>query len=351
MSRLWTALKVIANFAGVLTVLFLSWNGSYFGSRLLVQHFGWSFPDYGYHMLIMAMQVVLFICIGGIIAFATRGQEHRFYMPILTAMQQISKGNFKIELENSKQYRQFGGIVEGINEMASELSRMETMRQDFISNVSHEIQSPLTSIRGFAAALQDNSLSPESRKHYLDIIEAESRRLSGLSDNLLKLSALEAESFPFERKPYRLDKQLREMILASEPQWLGKEIEVEAELAETTVVAVKDLLSQVWTNLLHNSIKFTPQGGVITVSLRMTEEWIEVEVKDSGIGIAEEDLKRIFERFYKVDKSRSVTSGAGSGLGLPLVKKIVELHEGSIQVTSRPGEGTATTVRLPPRVR
>lgn len=347
MSRFKTALKVIMNFAGILSVLFLSWNGSYFGSRLLVQHFGWSFSEYGYHMLIMAMQIILFIGIGGIIAFATRGQEHRFYMPILTAMQQISKGNFQIELENSGQFRQFGGIVEGINEMATELSRMETMRQDFISNVSHEIQSPLTSIRGFAAALQEETLSPESRKHYLNIIEAESRRLSGLSDNLLKLSALESESFPFERMPYRLDKQLREMILASEPQWLGKEIEVEAELAETTVTAVKDLLSQVWTNLLHNSIKFTPQGGRITVRLRTLPEQIEIEIQDSGIGIAEEELPRIFERFYKVDKSRSVSSGGGSGLGLPLVKKIVDLHEGSIQVTSRPGEGTVTTVRLP----
>ncbi|MEK4325774.1 HAMP domain-containing sensor histidine kinase [Paenibacillus sp. FSL R7-0312] len=349
--KVWKIINVIAPIAGILAMLFISWNGSYFGSRLLVRHFGWSFSEYGYHLFIMGMQVIIFFCVAGAIAFATRGQDQRFYVPILTAMRQISKGDFKIELENSRQYRQFGGIVEGINEMANELSRMETLRQDFISNVSHEIQSPLTSIRGFAAALQDDSLSTESRKHYLDIIEAESRRLSGLSDNLLKLSALEAESFPFERKPYRLDKQLQEMILASEPQWLGKDIEVEADLAETTVVAVKDLLSQVWTNLLHNSIKFTPQGGRITVSLRISEEWIEVEVKDSGIGIAEEELPRIFERFYKVDKSRSVSGGGGSGLGLPLVKKIVELHEGSIQITSRPGEGTASVVRIPLQVR
>ncbi|WP_238651232.1 sensor histidine kinase [Paenibacillus piscarius] len=339
-------IKIILPLAGVLAVLFVSWNGSYFGSRVLVRYFGWSFPDYGYHLFVMAVQVVLFFCIGGGIAFATRGKDQQFYVPILTAMRQISKGDFKVELDSGK-YRQFGGIVEGINEMANELSRMETMRQDFIASVSHEIQSPLTSIRGFAAALQDEGLSPVTRKHYLDIIEAESRRLSGLSDNLLKLSVLEAESFPFERKPYRLDKQVQEMILAAEPQWLGKEIEVEAELAETTVTGVQDLLSQVWTNLLHNSIKFTPQGGQITVTLRTDEEWIEVEVKDSGIGMAEEDLPRIFERFYKVDRSRSVSSGGGSGLGLPLVKRIIELHEGSVQVTSRPGEGTSFRVRLP----
>ncbi|ETT56532.1 HAMP domain-containing sensor histidine kinase [Paenibacillus sp. FSL P4-0338] len=349
--KIWEKIGIVGPIAGMLIMLYISWNGSYFGSRLLVRHFGWSFSEYGYHLFVMAMQIIIFFVSGAIIAFATRGEDQNFYRPILTAMRQISQGDFKIELENSGQYRQFGGIVEGINEMASELSRMELMRQDFIASVSHEIQSPLTSIRGFAAALQEENLSPDIRKHYLDIIEAESRRLSGLSDNLLKLSVLEAESFPFERKPYRLDKQVQAMILAAEPQWLGKEIEVEAELQETTVSAVQDLLSQVWTNLLHNSIKFTPQGGRITVIVRSMGEWVEVEVRDSGIGMTEEELERIFERFYKADKSRSVSSGSGSGLGLPLVKKIVELHEGSVHVTSRPGEGTAFIVRLPQQSR
>ncbi|MHA6532644.1 sensor histidine kinase [Paenibacillus sp. BAC0078] len=345
MNKFWQVSKVVLGISAWLAVLFVTWNGGYFGTRLMVQRFGWTLSAYETQLLIMGGQVIILICIAGIISFATRGKEKSFYIPILTAMRQISKGNFKVELD-SRNYRQFGGIVEGINEMASELSRMETMRQDFISNVSHEIQSPLTSIRGFARALRDEGLSAENRKHYLDIIEAEGSRLSGLSDNLLKLSALEAESFPFERIDYRLDKQVQEMILACEPQWLGKNINVEAELEETTVHAVKDLLSQVWTNLLHNSIKFTPPGGMITVQLRTVDEGIEVEIRDTGIGIAEEELPRIFERFYKVDKARSA-SGGGSGLGLSLVKKIVDIHGGSITITSRPGEGTASLVLLP----
>ncbi|WP_039838463.1 sensor histidine kinase [Paenibacillus sonchi] len=347
-SRAGEIVKRVMGITIVIAGFYLSWNGGYFGLKLLEKHFNWSLTPYKSQLLTMMLQFLILFLLAGIAGLIghMRGGERAFYIPIITAMRQISKGNFKVELENDRRYGQFGSIVEGINEMASELSRMETMRQDFISNVSHEIQSPLTSIRGFARALRDEGLSAESRAHYLDIIEAEGSRLSGLSDNLLKLSALEAESFPFERTAYRLDKQLQEMILACEPQWLGKNIDVEAELEEVTVQAVKDLLSQVWTNLLHNSIKFTPQGGMITVRLRTLDNRVEAEIKDNGIGIAEDDLPRIFERFYKVDKARS-TSGGGSGLGLSLVKKIVDIHEGSITITSRPGEGTACVVVLP----
>lgn len=166
----------------------------------------------------------------------------------------------------------------------------------------------------------------------------------------MKLSALESGNVPFDTQIYRLDKQLRDMVLASEPQWLDKNIEVEAELEEVNISAVKDLMSQVWTNLLHNSIKFTPQNGCIHIRLRTVDERVEVEFQDSGIGISEEDLPCIFERFYKADKARSA-SGGGSGLVLSLVKKIVELHEGKVTVTSHLGEGTSFIVSLPTRMK
>ncbi|AJS59473.1 HAMP domain-containing sensor histidine kinase [Paenibacillus sp. IHBB 10380] len=290
--------------------------------------------------------IVILLLLAYLSSLVFRSWERVFYKTIIEGIGRIAKGDFNVVLDKNKEYGEFGEIVESINEMASELSRMETMRQDFISNVSHEIQSPLTSIRGFALALKDESLSSGIRQHYLDIIEAESTRLSGLSDNLLKLSALESGSFPFEIRPYRLDKQLREMILASEPQWLGKNIEVEAELEEIEVHAVKDLMSQVWTNLLHNSIKFTPECGLIIIRLKTIENGVEVEIKDSGIGMTEEELPRIFDRFYKADKARSSSRG-GSGLGLSLVKKIVEIHEGHVTVKSRPSEGTTFAVTLP----
>ncbi|MDQ0192254.1 sensor histidine kinase [Paenibacillus wynnii] len=325
--------------------LFAALTGGFFLSGLIYKHFGTPSSVYVAEILRMVLILIILFFLMAIIGLATRGQERNFYNPIINAIRQITRGDFKVVLENNKHFGQFGVIVEGINEMAVELNRMESMRQDFISNVSHEIQSPLTSIRGFAKALRDENISAASRKHYLDIIEAESSRLSGLSDNLLKLSALEEGSFPFERKSYRLDKQLRDMIVACEPQWLEKELEVEADLDEVTVTASQDLMNQVWSNLLHNSIKFTPAGGSIKVELTTRGQEIEVVIKDSGIGIAEQDLQRVFERFFKADQARSSNVG-GSGLGLSLVKKIVDIHGGAITVTSRPGEGTAFVIRL-----
>ncbi|WP_379130037.1 sensor histidine kinase [Paenibacillus sp. sgz500958] len=346
MNRLKEILSFLGGIVLLLTGIATAGTGAFFASRLLFRHFGTPSSAYVEQLIIIMLTFLFLIVIMGTISLFTRGREKSFYIPIITAIRQIAKGDFKITLENPRRFGQFGEIVEGINEMASELSRMEGMRQDFISSVSHEIQSPLTSIRGFARALRNEGIEPEKRSHYLDIIEAESTRLSGLSDNLLKLSALEEGSFPFERKPYRLDKQIREIILACEPQWLEKGLEVEAELQEVKVSAVEDLMSQVWGNLLHNSIKFTPRGGSIRIEMASRgTDGIEVMIKDSGIGIGGNDLPRIFDRFYKADQARSSAAG-GSGLGLSLVKKIVEIHGGTVTAESRPGEGTAFKVSL-----
>ena len=237
-------------------------------------------------------------------------------------------------------------LTSRINKMAQDLRSMEHLRQDFVSNVSHEIQSPLTSISGFAALLRDESLSPGQRRHYLDIIESESKRLSGLSDNLLKLSMLDAEKVPFHPEPYRLDEQLKEILLLLEPQWSAKEIELDAELEEIRVMGDRDLLSQVWINLLHNAIKFSHEGGKITVRLSAQEKNAVCVISDTGIGIPEEDLIHIFERFYKVDKARDRKAG-GNGLGLSLVKVIVGIHSGTVSASSRLGEGSAFTVTIP----
>jgi two-component system phosphate regulon sensor histidine kinase PhoR len=212
--------------------------------------------------------------------------------------------------------------------------------------VSHEIQSPLTSIRGFACALQQDNVSAGDRRHYLEIIETESVRLSKLSTNLLKLASLEGDHAKFEPKPYRLDAQLRSMILACEPQWAGKQLEMVVTLEEAGITADEELLSQVWMNLIHNSIKFTPQGGSIRVELHRRADRLQVSVADTGIGIAPEDQAHIFQRFYKADPSRR-RSEEGSGLGLSIAKKVLEMHRGTIGVRSQPGVGATFTVELP----
>ncbi len=276
--------------------------------------------------------------------------EMNVFRPIIEAVERIAKGDFSARVtygsDEGRDNQIVGQLASSINKMAVELDQMESLRQEFISNVSHEIQSPLTSIRGFAEALQNPALSPEERSHYLTIIQTESTRLSRITENLLRLASLESDQVRFEPQPYRLDRQIRGLILASEPQWAGKSLEMDVTLEEATLNADEDLLSQVWINLIHNSIKFTPPGGKVCVALRRQAEGVQFQISDTGIGISAADQARIFERFFKADPSRE-RSNEGSGLGLSIVQKIVEMHRGSIRVESQPGSGTTFTVTLP----
>ena len=275
-----------------------------------------------------------------------RGQRpHENIHDILTdALAQIARGNFDVFLD-AKATDMHHDLAEAINDMARGLGNLETMRQDFISNVSHEIQSPLTSISGFAGLLKKEDLSAEQRRRYAEIIEAESKRLSSLSENLLKLTTLDNSKLPLNRQDFRLDKQLEHVALLLEPQWSAKNLNLEAELPLCILCGDEDLLSQVWTNLLHNAIKFTPEGGQISIGLKQEGDAAQVTIGDTGIGIGPEDRIHIFERFYKADKARARSAG-GNGLGLSLVKKIVDLHGGSIRVESTIGEGTTFEIFL-----
>ncbi|WP_054027907.1 sensor histidine kinase [Bacillus sp. FJAT-28004] len=265
------------------------------------------------------------------------------------ATKRLAKGDFDVEIK-LKSADEIGVLTHSFNEMASELKQLEQMRQDFVSNVSHEIQTPLTSISGFAMALKNNSLVAENdRNYYLDIIITESGRLSRLSDNLLRLASLDSDQHPFEPITYNLDEQIRQIVVTCEPQWSAKDIHIELEWADTTkITADQDQLNQVWMNLLGNSIKFTPVGGHIEIIITQSEKEIIFSITDSGIGIAAEKLEYVFERFYKSDQSRNRNVG-GNGLGLAIAKKIVTLHHGSIEMKSQLGEGTTVVVCLPMR--
>ncbi len=277
------------------------------------------------------------------------GKVEGLFSTVTDALNKISQGNFDvvIPVKNFNTPRDdFHKMAETVNQMAKELSSMEKLRQDFTSNVSHEIQSPLTSISGFAALLKSETLSAEERRHYLDIIETESRRLSKLSDNLLKLSSLEAEHTSFTAQEFRLDKQIEGAALMLEPQWLEKKINLDLSLQKLVFAGNEELLMQVWINLLHNAIKFTPEHGNISITLTEKEKRVCCVIADSGIGIAKADQIHLFERFFKVDKARERSLG-GNGLGLSLVKKIVDIHKGQITLNSTLGEGTEFTITLP----
>jgi len=302
-------------------------------------------PKLAAHLLSAVAGVLLLTIVTTVLRFIPmnrhRRNVHMAQNSIFVALDQISKGNFDVLLD-PRSLGNFHELADAVNEMARNLGTLETMREDFISNVSHEIQSPLTSIGGFAKLMKDENLPPEQRKHYAEIIESESKRLSSLGEKLLKLSSLDQASL--NKTEFRLDKQLEQIALTFEPQWSAKNITLEADLQRCAVTADQDLLSQVWINLLHNAIKFTPDGGMITIVLNGNT----VVITDTGIGISEEDQIHIFERFYKVDRARDRSLG-GNGLGLSLVKKIVELHGGEITVHSAPGRGTAFTVLLLPK--
>lgn len=265
---------------------------------------------------------------------------------ITAVTEKIASGDFNVKLQ-IRQKDELGVLAASITHMAAELNKMEKMRQEFVSNVSHDIQTPLTSIRGFSKLLQQDTLDREEGLGYLKLIESEAERLSRLSENLLKLASLDSEQHPHHPKPIQLDEQLRRCVVACEPLWSAKQLDIELELPPVRIVADEDSLNQVWTNLLHNAIKFTPPHGRILIALTTDDRQAIVSVADTGIGIAPEEQQHVFRRFYKTDVSRQTTEWSGSGLGLAIVQKIVELHGGKVKLTSRLNEGATFRIHLP----
>ncbi|MDR6548960.1 HAMP domain-containing sensor histidine kinase [Paenibacillus qinlingensis] len=260
------------------------------------------------------------------------------------ATEKLARGNFNVNV-NVNNKDELGMLAESFNHMAGELKQLEQMRQDFVSNVSHEIQSPLTSIRGFSKALRESDIADHDRIKYLEIIERESERLSRLSENLLKLASLESEHHPFHPSIYDLDEQLRRIVVFYEPQWSAKELDMDLALPRVKIFADADQLSQVWMNVIGNAIKFTPTGGHIYIKLVPLRDRVQIWIQDNGMGIPEEEQGRIFDRFYKVDQARQRDSG--SGLGLAIVRKIIDMHDGTIEVQSEEGKGTLFLIVLP----
>lgn len=262
------------------------------------------------------------------------------------ATEKLATGDFDVALD-LKRRDEVGELAQSFDKMAHELKQIEQMRQDFVSNVSHEIQSPLTSISGFAQALKNEQLvTAEQRPYYLNIIITESNRLSRLGDNLLKLASLDSEHHPFVPELVDVAEQIRQVIVASEPQWAAKNLTISLNApAPVQVSGDRDLLQQVWLNLLSNSVKFTPDSGMITIDIEEGSP-VVINFEDTGKGIPEEELSAIFQRFYKSDKARN-RQQHGNGLGLAIVKKIITLHQGTIEVTSKIERGTLVRLTLP----
>lgn len=259
------------------------------------------------------------------------------------ATQEVAKGNFDVEVFNDSQ-DEIGQLTESFNKMTKELQSIEYLRKDFISNVSHEFKTPITSILGFAKLLENESLSEEERKEYLKIIVEESERLSNLSFNILRLSKLESQEMVFSKSLYALDEQLRRSVLLLEPDWSEKKIDFNMSLEEVSLFADEELMQQVWINILSNAIAYSDKNSRVYVKMYSNDNIVSVEIEDEGQGMDERTKERIFEKFYKGDTSHSKE---GSGLGLSLVKRIIDLHQGNIEVESTLGKGTKVKIDIP----
>lgn len=340
-------LKVTGAVLALFSFLTIIWSIAFYVATSILNAFEVNVSSFVAFLISDMVGFIFIVLIWTLIGILMRPKREAMIWTIIEPIQKIAKGDFSVKIRNEEKYDgEIGVLVKSINDMTDELNAMEKMRQEFVSNVSHEIQSPLTSIKGFARALQDNNLSEEKRKRYLTIIETETTRLSKLSQNLLKLTLLESEEYTPERVTYRLDQQLKQTVLNSEPLWAEKEIELDLDLEKVHITADQESMSQVWINLIHNSIKFTPSRGTITIQLQEYEKFVEIRIRDTGIGISEEQKQHIFERFYKADSSRNRTYG-GSGLGLAIVKKVLDLHQGKIKVESEEGNGTEFIVCIP----
>ncbi|NLI68747.1 MAG: PAS domain-containing protein [Bacilli bacterium] len=238
------------------------------------------------------------------------------------------------------------GIVLVIYDI-TELKQVETMRKDFVANVSHELKTPVTSIRGFAETLLDGAHEDvETRKHFLEIIFKESKRIQHLIEDLLILSKMEKDEPQMVITEVHLDHLLEEMMPMFKQRAEEKHIQLEVRNDKVVFEADEDKVKQILLNLFTNAVNYTPENGKVAITLKQVDEFALIEVKDTGIGIEKEALPRIFERFYRVDKDRSRMTG-GTGLGLAIVKHIVEAHQGKIEVASEVNKGSTFSVYLP----
>lgn len=260
------------------------------------------------------------------------------------AAKEISKGNFDIHLNESHRVNEISDVAHHFNLMVQELRSIETLRNDFVVNVSHEFKTPIAAIEGYATLLQEDNLSQEEHMEYTGIIIDSARQLSTLSGNILSISKLENQEMLAGQIEYRLDEQLRQAVLLLEPLWEPKHLHFHVELSALKYFGSEELMMQVWLNVIGNAIKFTPKGGEISVSLTQNNSWINVVITDTGIGMPPNIRSHIFEKFYQGDRARSAE---GNGLGLPLVARIVDLSRGSIEVSSEPGEGSTFSILLP----
>lgn len=315
-----------------------------------------------YDRLVSVSSVVTVMFAGSVViaVIVALGVNRTLVRPLrlfTAALAELARGNFDFRLERPRgtvHLREADEFVESFNTAARELAGTEMMRESFISDFSHEFRTPINSLCGFAQLLREDDLTPEERAEYLDIIIEESQRLAGLSERVLALSKIEHVEILPDVERVDVAEQLRRAVVMLEPKWSRRGVRVDVNADPCVIDGNADYLMQLWVNLIDNAVKFSPDGGTVSVALyggRQGEEGHEAGevtcwVSDEGCGMDEATREHLFDRFYQGDTSHA---GEGSGLGLALAARIVELHRGSIDVQSSPGRGSVFEVRLPAR--
>lgn len=294
----------------------------------------------------------LWILSAALFTFITNYQTRKYYQKPIEefseAAHKVASGDFSVYLppcNTADKYTHLDVLFMDFNKMVEELGSIETLKTDFFTNVSHEIKTPIAVIQNHAYLLQKEELTEEERKEYTDTIIQSTKKLSDLIMNMLKLNKLEKQTIKPVPQPYDICAQLCDTALMFEDIWERKNIEFIVDMEDRAEVSADEgLLELVWTNLLSNAMKFTPEGGTITLKQVSDAEKVIVSVADTGCGMDEQTKKKVFEKFYQGDTSHSTE---GNGLGLALVKRIIELSDGEISVESTEGKGSVFTVVLP----
>ena len=329
-----------------LVVLFLM-SGVHTGLVTLANEEDWN------DLVQISLPILYWAAVAAGLTFFTRKKMIQTYdrpmKELARAAGQVAQGDFSVyipPIHTADRYDYLDRMILDFNQMVAELGSLETMRTDFIANVSHEFKTPLAAIQNYAQLLEQPGLSPKEQRACTAAILGSTRRLSALVTNILKLNKLESQQLKPQPVPYDLCRQLSDCALAFEPVWEEKQIEFDASLEDRTVIqADASLLELVWNNLLSNAFKFTPPGGRVTLTQSCRDGWAVVTVADTGCGISPQAQKHIFDKFYQVDPSHA---SAGNGLGLALVRRVLERTGGRITVDSAEGRGSAFTVQLPP---
>ena len=327
-------------YLAIFAIVFLLIVGQTF---IIIDYLGQTLPLIGtlsYYLLGMSL---IFTILFGVFKRYIYGKPIR---RIAKAARQITEGDFSVRVESLRKdgkKDEIEVLIEDFNKMAEELNSVETLKSDFIANVSHEIKSPLSVIQSYTMALKDRNLTSDEREEYADTVIEATQKLSLMVANILKLNKLENQEIYAVQNRYQLGEQLRRCALFHMESWQAKNIDFHIDVEDVIVNYDESLLEIVWNNLISNAVKFTEPGGNIKLSSVLDEEYIYVTIKDTGCGISAGEIERVFDKFYQGDASHSTQ---GNGLGLALVKKVLQIAEGEINIESSPNNGSTFTVKL-----